>query len=213
MSVSHVLRPARFHHFHSFTFDTSNHNTTISSSSSKGLEASIIASIPLFVYSSNEYKQGLECVICLSAFEDSDVGRSFPKCGHAFHVECIDMWLHSHSNCPICRAPVVCEKNGHTVNLVENDVSNATEASGLELLELVVEGGESRLERVSDVSNCENRQQDDVGVNDTVSISSSSSSTSSSSSLGSSLKRMLSRNRSDCKVFPSSTAVVNELDV
>lgn len=62
ISVSQVLRPAhRFHQFHSFTFDTT---TTLSSSPSKGLEPSIIASIPLFVYSSNESKQGLECVIC-----------------------------------------------------------------------------------------------------------------------------------------------------
>ncbi|KAH7511236.1 hypothetical protein FEM48_ZijujUnG0031800 [Ziziphus jujuba var. spinosa] len=25
---------------------------------------------------------------------------------HAFHVQCIDAWFQSHSNCPLCRAPV-----------------------------------------------------------------------------------------------------------
>lgn len=56
-------------------------------------------------------KLGLECVICLSPYEDNEVGRNLPKCGHGFHVDCIDMWLHSHSNCPICRAPVLSINN------------------------------------------------------------------------------------------------------
>ncbi|XP_031271773.1 RING-H2 finger protein ATL63 isoform X2 [Pistacia vera] len=220
ISVSQVLRPAhRFHHFHTFTFDTTTTTTTTAtlySSPSKGLEPSSIASIPLFVYTSNESKQGLECVICLSGFEDNDVGRSLPKCSHCFHVECIDMWLHSHSSCPICRAPVVGDKNAaisSTVNEVENDVSNnSMENVGGDLLEIVVEA-ESRLERLSNVSesNCEISDDQDV-MRMNVEVTSPSTSSSSSSSLGCSLKRMLSRNRSECKVFPSSKDRVNELD-
>lgn len=205
MSVSHVLLPARFHHFHSFTFDVDNNanNNINNTTSSKGLEASLIASIPLFVYTSSEYKQGLECVICLSAFEESDVGRSLPKCGHGFHVECIDMWLHSHLNCPICRAPVAGEKKVENLDSTENNESNSVEAvANSELLQIVVEG-EPRLERVSDASNCDHEV---VGINDSISASASSS-------LGCSLKRMLSRNRSECKIFPSSTAInVNETE-
>lgn len=197
VSVSHVLRPSRFHHFHTFTFDT-----TLSTSPSKGLDTSVISLIPLFVYKAEEYKQGLECVICLSPFEENEVGRSFTKCGHGFHVACIDMWLHSHSNCPICRAPAV----------VDNDVK-CMEVSGesTEMLGLVgLSDGESRLEIMIDVSNSEN-ENGNLAVNcDSLSESSSSPSSSSSSSLGSSLKRMLSRNRSDRKVFPSGN--VTELD-
>ncbi|XP_039173490.1 RING-H2 finger protein ATL52-like [Eucalyptus grandis] len=33
--------------------------------------------------------------------------RLLPKCNHAFHVPCIDTWLQSHTNCPLCRAPIV----------------------------------------------------------------------------------------------------------
>jgi hypothetical protein len=32
--------------------------------------------------------------------------RLLPKCNHSFHINCIDMWFHSHSTCPICRSPV-----------------------------------------------------------------------------------------------------------
>ncbi|GAV66584.1 zf-RING_2 domain-containing protein [Cephalotus follicularis] len=201
MSVSHVLRPAatRFHHFHSFTFDT----TTVSSSPSKGLEAAIVASIPLFVYRVEEHNPGLECVVCLSPFDENDVGRNLPKCGHAFHVECIDMWLHSHSNCPICRAPVVVG-DCKLVNDVNDSVVSGGESLEVVSSELGVSdvGDQSRLEIASVVSTCEG---EDVVVSDS---SSSSSSSALSSTLGCSLKRMLSRNRSECKVFPSSNCSV-----
>ncbi|KAG5238582.1 RING-H2 finger protein [Salix suchowensis] len=88
VTASHVLRPSRFHHLHNFTIDT-----TFSPSTSKGLDTSVISSIPLFVYKAEECKQGLECVICLSPFEENEAGRSLTKCGHGFHVECIDTWL------------------------------------------------------------------------------------------------------------------------
>ncbi|CAI0548966.1 unnamed protein product [Linum tenue] len=95
-----------------------------------GLNPSVIAAIPLFVYINSrsrrsssssggwiEEQQGSksgvvvnvkyqhQCVICLSSFGDGEVGRCLTGCGHGFHVDCIDMWLLSHSNCPICRAP------------------------------------------------------------------------------------------------------------
>jgi E3 ubiquitin-protein ligase ATL41 len=29
--------------------------------------------------------------------------RRLPLCKHLYHVECIDMWLASHTTCPPCR--------------------------------------------------------------------------------------------------------------
>ncbi|KAK6139646.1 hypothetical protein DH2020_026610 [Rehmannia glutinosa] len=47
-----------------------------------------------------------ECAVCLSAFEEGEELRQMPKCKHSFHAPCIDMWLYSHMDCPLCRCPV-----------------------------------------------------------------------------------------------------------
>ncbi|GJN35712.1 hypothetical protein PR202_gb24515 [Eleusine coracana subsp. coracana] len=47
-----------------------------------------------------------QCVICLGMVQVGEMVRRLPACKHLFHVECIDMWLRSHTTCPICRAVV-----------------------------------------------------------------------------------------------------------
>nr|KYP57859.1 RING-H2 finger protein ATL5F [Cajanus cajan] len=47
-----------------------------------------------------------ECPVCLSGFEEGEDVRKLPQCKHSFHAACIDMWLYSHLDCPICRTPV-----------------------------------------------------------------------------------------------------------
>ena len=44
------------------------------------------------------------CAVCLGEFEEGEELRTLPECLHSFHVSCIDVWLISHPNCPICRA-------------------------------------------------------------------------------------------------------------
>ncbi|KAK9161615.1 hypothetical protein Syun_007956 [Stephania yunnanensis] len=81
-------------------------------SAGRGLDPSILSSLPTFPFSSfsshhhRPDDEGLDCAVCLSEFRPSDNARLLPKCGHAFHVECIDMWFHSHDTCPLCRLPV-----------------------------------------------------------------------------------------------------------
>lgn len=50
----------------------------------------------------NEY----ECAVCLSVFEEDEELKQLPRCKHSFHAPCIDMWLYSHLDCPLCRSPV-----------------------------------------------------------------------------------------------------------
>ncbi|CAL0314211.1 unnamed protein product [Lupinus luteus] len=47
------------------------------------------------------------CAVCLGDFEEGEELRTLPECMHSFHVPCIDMWLYSHTSCPICRATAV----------------------------------------------------------------------------------------------------------
>jgi len=68
-----------------------------------GLNARVIESLPVFEYKPQSFKDALECAVCLSEFEENEKARLLPNCKHSFHVDCIDMWFHSHSTCPICR--------------------------------------------------------------------------------------------------------------
>lgn len=69
-----------------------------------GLSKDALSQIPVVAYES-----GLEipvkecCPICLGEFSGGEKVRILPKCGHGFHVKCIDTWLLSHSSCPNCR--------------------------------------------------------------------------------------------------------------
>ncbi|XP_042976937.1 RING-H2 finger protein ATL52-like [Carya illinoinensis] len=56
-----------------------------------------------------------ECAVCLSGFEEGEELRKLLRCKHSFHAPCIDMWLHSHSDCPLCRAPVGWQCQRHVV--------------------------------------------------------------------------------------------------
>ncbi|KAM0863187.1 hypothetical protein ACQ4PT_044761 [Festuca glaucescens] len=47
------------------------------------------------------------CAICLGEFEDGEKVRVLPRCGHEFHVRCVDTWLASRDSCPTCRDSVL----------------------------------------------------------------------------------------------------------
>lgn len=86
----------------------------------RGLNPSFLNSIPVIPFDPKDFKDGLECAVCLSELVEGEKTRILPKCSHGFHVECIDMWFHSHSSCPICRNPV----SEQTVISVENLLGN-----------------------------------------------------------------------------------------
>jgi E3 ubiquitin-protein ligase ATL41 len=91
-----------------------------------GLSPSAVSTLPSFVFrrdlsvggSSGRRGEGngngsgsgrgwAQCAVCLSLVQEGEVVRRLPACMHLFHVCCIDMWLHSHSTCPLCRATVL----------------------------------------------------------------------------------------------------------
>lgn len=98
----------------------------------RGLDASVLMSLPIVVYGFKEFKDGLECAVCLCELSDGEKARLLPKCKHWFHVDCIDMWFQSHSTCPVCRAPVACQGSSKLlgVELVSGAISQSTPDDG-----------------------------------------------------------------------------------
>ncbi|KAL7113078.1 hypothetical protein ACP275_04G041100 [Erythranthe tilingii] len=82
----------------------------------RGLNELLIRQIPTFQYTTNKHLGESssrsttttlsKCVVCLNEFQDKDMLRILPKCGHAFHLDCIDIWLQTNSNCPLCRSTI-----------------------------------------------------------------------------------------------------------
>ncbi|KAI3412786.1 RING-type domain-containing protein, partial [Psidium guajava] len=73
-----------------------------------GLSPAAIGAIAVCEYRKGDgLVEGSDCTVCLTEFSDGETLRVLPKCGHAFHVPCIDTWLRSHTNCPLCRAAIV----------------------------------------------------------------------------------------------------------
>lgn len=60
-----------------------------------------------FKYKKEAAEGESECPVCLCGFEEGEEVRNLPRCKHSFHAHCIDMWLFSHFDCPICRTPVL----------------------------------------------------------------------------------------------------------
>ncbi|KAL1537304.1 RING/U-box superfamily protein [Salvia divinorum] len=45
------------------------------------------------------------CSICLVEFEEKDLVNKLGRCGHTFHVECMEKWLETcQFTCPLCRS-------------------------------------------------------------------------------------------------------------
>ncbi|XP_009770096.1 RING-H2 finger protein ATL54-like [Nicotiana sylvestris] len=77
-----------------------------------GLQPSVVSAITICKYKRGEgLIEGTECSVCLTEFQDDESLRILPKCSHTFHILCIDTWLRSHTNCPMCRTGIVLEQN------------------------------------------------------------------------------------------------------
>lgn len=79
---------------------------------SRGLDESVIRSIPIFQFKKAEKQDHpengnfFECAVCLNEFHEEEKLRVIPNCGHVFHIDCIDVWLQNNANCPLCRTSI-----------------------------------------------------------------------------------------------------------
>ncbi|RWR79314.1 RING-H2 finger protein ATL54 [Cinnamomum micranthum f. kanehirae] len=94
---------------------------------SLGLEESVINSITVCTYKRGEVLiDGTECSICLNDFLEDEKLRLLPNCIHAFHLPCIDTWLKSNANCPLCRMKVT----SNPMSSLPKDPSSSSSFSG-----------------------------------------------------------------------------------
>ncbi|KAK7349349.1 hypothetical protein VNO77_06654 [Canavalia gladiata] len=160
-----------------------------------GLDPSVLRSLPVLVFQPEDFKDGLECAVCLSEIVQGEKTRLLPKCNHGFHVDCIDMWFHSHSTCPLCRNPVAVasessKPSGDSTNTEENvlgngeasEQENSAVMSGLESsnfpTNVLVWGDQTQVSSVGVVSL---EQKEEEGTSQQPPCSSSSSSSASDS--------------------------------
>jgi hypothetical protein len=72
-----------------------------------GLTKVALSALPTFAYERKgadpEAGNADMCSVCLEDVQAGDMVRRLPSCRHLFHAECVDMWLHSHRTCPVCR--------------------------------------------------------------------------------------------------------------
>ncbi|XLR08801.1 RING-H2 finger protein ATL2-like [Arachis ipaensis] len=194
---NHSIRRNAHHHPH-FVFYV---NPAVMLAS-RGLDASVIASLPVFTFSRKTHPHTVDCPVCLSEFEEGETGRVLPTCNHTFHTECIDMWFHSHSTCPLCRAPVETPKRPDLVITVgHSEPGSSFQGDGLNQTGPVV----SPSLVPKDSSSIVNVSVEVPARNEDYGCQSPSSSSSFRSPVGR-MKRILSREQKASTVGCSSTA-------
>ncbi|KAI3441660.1 RING-type domain-containing protein [Psidium guajava] len=81
----------------------------------KGLSLNCIQGLPEYHFQSSKMAKisddALCCSICLQDFQEGETGRRLPKCGHIFHLECLDAWLVRQGSCPMCRDDICDHEN------------------------------------------------------------------------------------------------------
>ncbi|KAL0326451.1 UNVERIFIED_CONTAM: RING-H2 finger protein ATL7 [Sesamum radiatum] len=58
----------------------------------------------------------LRCSVCLGDYQAEDRLQQIPSCGHTFHMDCIDLWLATHTTCPLCRKSLLASTKSPCAN-------------------------------------------------------------------------------------------------
>lgn len=148
-----------------------------------GVDQSFIDTLPVFNYKSIiGVKDPFDCAVCLCEFEPDDKLRLLPKCSHAFHMECIDTWLLSHSTCPLCRASLLPDfsspNNNHVcspvVFVLESDSGSSRENSNTTIVPSELVGSLRRNNSISRLSLSSSLFDDNISVSDVVVVAAKS---------------------------------------
>ncbi|CAH8371681.1 unnamed protein product [Eruca vesicaria subsp. sativa] len=79
-----------------------------------GLSKELREMLPVVVYKESFFVKDSQCSVCLGDYQADDKLQQIPACGHTFHMDCIDLWLTSHTTCPLCRLTLIPTQSHHT---------------------------------------------------------------------------------------------------
>ncbi|PSS19360.1 RING-H2 finger protein [Actinidia chinensis var. chinensis] len=72
-----------------------------------GLKKEYREMLPIIVFKESFSVNDAQCSVCLADYQAEDRLQQIPSCGHTFHMDCIDLWLATHTTCPLCRLSLV----------------------------------------------------------------------------------------------------------
>jgi hypothetical protein len=106
------------------------------------------------------------CSICIDDFCEGETIRLLPRCGHAFHTDCILPWLTERKGCcPCCNTPVLCPpaddneaKEGESTTTANNE--NAEENENENNSNTTDNNGPTSAESERDTSNRDTSNRD-----------------------------------------------------
>ncbi|KVI06827.1 RING-H2 finger protein ATL54-like [Cynara cardunculus var. scolymus] len=125
-----------------------------------GLQPAVINSITVVKFKKGDRLiDGTDCSVCLSEFEDDESLRLLPKCNHVFHIPCIDTWLRSHTNCPLCRVAVFSNNPNSISQPNDGNRNHGFGSNQITQMENAENNGDLGTNRVQESGNQENRRE------------------------------------------------------
>lgn len=98
------LRTARL----STIYNNNNNNNV--STCELGLKKEVREMLPIIVFKESFSVKDTQCSVCLGDYQAEDKLQQIPVCGHTFHMDCIDLWLATHTTCPLCRLSLLASR-------------------------------------------------------------------------------------------------------
>ncbi|ESQ33435.1 hypothetical protein EUTSA_v10009296mg, partial [Eutrema salsugineum] len=94
-----------------------------------GLSKELREMLPIVVFRESFSVMDSQCSVCLGDYQADDKLQQIPACGHTFHMDCIDLWLTSHTTCPLCRLTLL-PSQSHQSQEEEDPVPSLSSTDG-----------------------------------------------------------------------------------
>nr|XP_043607476.1 RING-H2 finger protein ATL58-like isoform X2 [Erigeron canadensis] len=98
-----------------------------------GVKKELREMLPVIVFKESFSVTDTLCSVCLGDYQAEDRLQQIPACKHAFHVECIDSWLSTHTTCPLCRLSLLASSPTEPKAITEATSTNAENSTGTSL--------------------------------------------------------------------------------